>query len=71
MFESDYLALLPRMVLERGLLGQHVVAIAVAETARSHDIALVQRAEVPLTPMAGALASMLLSCARSIGQLAR
>lgn len=71
MFESDYLALLPRMVLERGLLGQHVVAIAVAETARSHDIALVQRAEVPLTPMAGALAAMLLSCARSVGQLAR
>lgn len=71
MFESDYLALLPRMVLERGLLGRHVVEIAVVETARSYDIALVQRTEVPLTPMANALSSMLLSCARSVGQLAR
>lgn len=68
---DNYLALMPRMTLERGLLGQHVAEIRVQERARDYDVALVQRSEVPLTPMANALAAMLTSCARSIGQVTR
>lgn len=66
---TDYLALMPRLMLERGLLGQHVAEIHVRERARDYDVALVQRSEVPLTPMANALAAMLTSCARSVGLL--
>lgn len=66
---TEYLALMPRLVLERHLLGRNVTEIPIRERARSYDVALVQRSEVPLTPTAVALAAMLISCARSIGQV--
>jgi LysR family transcriptional regulator, regulator of abg operon len=69
LLDSDYLALLPRMMLERGLLRRNVAEIRVQESARPQDVALVRRSEVPLTPMANALAAMLTSCARSLGQV--
>jgi len=67
---SDYLALMPRLVLESNLLGQSIVEIKIREQARGYDVALIQRSEVPLVPAAMALAAMLTSCARSVGQVA-
>jgi len=66
---TDYLALLPRLVLERELLGPRLAEIAVRERARSYDVALVWRAGSPPSGPAAELASMLTSCARSMGRV--
>lgn len=61
---SDYLALEPAMLVEHVFFREHLTRLPIAEVAAPLDVCVVQRATVPPTPAAQALASMLSSCAR-------
>jgi LysR family transcriptional regulator of abg operon len=59
LLSTDYLALLPRLVLERGLLPNELVEIKLSDALLQYELCLVQRRSVPLTPLAATLARML------------
>jgi LysR family transcriptional regulator, regulator of abg operon len=63
---SDWLAMVPSVMVEQGLLGSHVQAIALRERAPGFDNCLIHRSESPLTPPAAAFAAMFASCARVV-----
>ncbi|MGU7785087.1 LysR substrate-binding domain-containing protein [Burkholderia sp. PU8-34] len=63
---TDWLALLPAVMVKRGLLGSQVVALHLQEASPKFDNCLVYRADPPLTPAASAFAAMCESCARII-----
>ena len=67
--ETDALALLPRALIEQDLLGPRIAQIHVSERAHRFDVCLVQRSDVPLTPVAAAFAAMCASCARIVSPL--
>jgi len=66
---TDWLALVPAVIVQRGFLGAQVLPIRIKERAHRYDNCLVQRAEPPLTPTAAAFAAMCESCARIVGRL--
>ena len=66
---TDWLALLPAVMVERGLLGTQVVPIRMKERAPRFDNCVVYRAEPPLTPAAAAFAAMCESCARIVARV--
>lgn len=61
---TNWLALLPAVMIENGLLGTEVEAIHLKERAHRFDNCVVYRTEPPLTPAAAAFAAMCQSCAR-------
>lgn len=63
---TDWLALLPAVMVERGLLGSQVVPIRLKERAPGFDNCVVYRSALPLTPAAAAFAAMCESCARVV-----
>jgi DNA-binding transcriptional LysR family regulator len=63
---TNWLALLPAVMVERGLLGVEVASLKLKERAHKFDNCVVYRSEPPLTPAAAAFASMCQSCARII-----
>jgi LysR family transcriptional regulator of abg operon len=63
---TDWLALLPAIMVERGLLGTQVATIRLKERAPRSDNCVVYRTEPPLTPAAAAFAAMCESCARIV-----
>lgn len=65
---TDWLALLPAVMVERGLLGTQVAPIKLKERANLFDNCLVYRADPPLTPAAAAFAAMCESCARIVAR---
>lgn len=65
---TDWLALVPSVMVERGLLGTQVVPMKLKERAPRFENCLVYRTEPPLTPSAAAFAAMCESCARIIGR---
>jgi LysR family transcriptional regulator, regulator of abg operon len=65
---TDWLALLPAVMVERGLLGTQVVPIKLKERSHRFDNCLVYRADPQLTPAAAAFASMCESCARIVAR---
>lgn len=66
---TDWLALLPAVMLERGLLGTQVAPIRLKERAPRSDNCVVYRTEPPLTPAAAAFAAMCESCARIVTRI--
>ena len=66
---TDWLALVPAVIVQRGFLGMQVQPIRIRERAHRYDNCLVRRAEPPLTPAAAAFAAMCESCARIIARL--
>lgn len=68
---TDLLALVPRVMLDQGLLGNRVVPVELEEQAHSFEICLVRRADVSLTPAAAELAAMCESCSRIIAGMGR
>ena len=66
---TDWLALLPAVMVERGLLGTQVVPIRLKERAPRSDNCVVYRTEPPLTPAAAAFAAMCESCARIVARV--
>ncbi|MGH6638218.1 MAG: LysR substrate-binding domain-containing protein [Polaromonas sp.] len=66
---TDWLALLPAVMIERGLLGTQVVPIRLKEHAHGFDNCVVYRTEPPLTPAAAAFAAMCESCARIVARV--
>lgn len=66
LLSTDYLALLPRLVLERGLLPGDLVEIKVSDAVLRYDLCLVQRSTVPLTPLASTLARALTASVASL-----
>ena len=58
--------MVPSVMVEQGLLGSHVRAIALQERAPGFDNCLIHRSETPLTPPAAAFAAMFASCARVV-----
>lgn len=67
---TDWLALLPAVMVERGLLGTQVVQIRLKERAHRFNNCVVHRTEPPLTPAAAAFAAMCESCARIVARVA-
>lgn len=65
---TDWLALVPAVMVERGLLGSQVASLRLKERAPRFENCLVYRTEPPLTPSATAFAAMCESCARIIGR---
>lgn len=66
LLSTDYLALLPRLVLENGLLPKDLVEIRFSDALLHYDLCLVHRSTVPLTPLSATLASMLTSSVTSL-----
>lgn len=66
---TDWLALLPAVLVERGLLGTHVVPIRLKERASGFGNCMVYRNQPPLTPAAAAFAAMCESYARTFARL--
>lgn len=67
---TPWLALLPVVLLQRGLLGSDVVAIDLVEQAPRFSNCIIYRREPQLTPAAQAFAAMCASCARIVGNTA-
>jgi LysR family transcriptional regulator, regulator of abg operon len=65
---TDWLALVPAVIVERGLLGTQVFPIKLKERSHGFDNCLVYRVDPPLTPAAAAFASMCESGARIVGR---
>ncbi len=66
LLSTDYLALLPRLVLENGLLPKDLVEIRFSDALLHYDLCLVHRSTVPLTPLSATLASMLTASVTSL-----
>ncbi|MGE0497765.1 MAG: LysR substrate-binding domain-containing protein [Ramlibacter sp.] len=66
---TDWLALVPAVIVQRGLLGTQLQPIRIRERAHRYDNCLVRRTDPPLTPTAAAFAAMCESCARIIARL--
>ncbi len=66
---TDWLALLPSALIERGLLGTPIVQIKLKEKAPQTDNCLLYRTDPPLTPAASSFAAMCESCARIMASL--
>ena len=65
---TDWLALVPAVMLQQDLLGRDVVAIALQETAPVFDNCLLYKAESPLTEPAQIFAGMCQSFSRVLAQ---
>jgi DNA-binding transcriptional LysR family regulator len=63
---TDWLALLPAVLVERGLLGSQIVPIRLKERPHRFNNCLIYRSDPPLTPAAAAFAAMCESCARIV-----
>jgi len=61
---TDWLAIVPGAMVERGLMGPDVVALRLAESPPRFDNCLLHRADTVLSPAAAAFAAMAASCAR-------
>jgi len=66
---TDWLALVPSVLVDRGLLGIRVVTLALRERTSGSDNSVVYRADTPLTPAASAFAAMCESGARVVAKL--
>lgn len=66
---TDWLALLPSILVERGLLGVPIDVISVREKTSGSDNSLIYRADTPLSRPAAAFAAMCESCARVLVKL--
>lgn len=64
---TDWLAMVPAALVERGLLGVDIRAIKLQESPPSFDNCVVFRREPELSPAAQAFAAMCESCARIVG----
>ena len=64
---TDWLAMVPAALVERGLLGVDIRAIKLQESPPSFDNCVVFRREPGLSPAAQAFAAMCESCARIVG----
>ncbi|KAB0639957.1 LysR family transcriptional regulator [Burkholderia stagnalis] len=62
--ETDWLSLEPSIVTRYRLFGGELESIAIAERAAESSVSVLQRASVPLTPVAQELATMIVSYAR-------
>jgi len=63
---TDWLALVPEVLVDRGLLGIQLASIHVREPTAGSDNGVIYRADTPLTPAAAAFAAMCESCARIV-----
>lgn len=63
---TDWMAMVPAVLLEKGLLGVGLSALHLQEPAPRFANCLVQRREPPLSPAAQAFAAMCQSCARAM-----
>jgi LysR family transcriptional regulator of abg operon len=61
---TDWLALLPAVMVDLRLLGVDIEIIRIRERAHKFDNCIVYRSQMPLTPAAAAFALMCQSCAR-------
>ncbi len=68
---TDWLALVPSVLVNRGLLGLQVVTLSLKEWTSGSDNSVVYRADTPLTATASAFAAMCESGARIVTQLSR
>lgn len=63
---SDWLAMVPSVLVAQGFLGAHVAPIMLKEQAPRFENCVVHRVDSPLTPAATAFAAMFASCARVV-----
>ena len=66
---TDWLAVVPSVLIERGLLGTQVIRIAIRERPPRFDNCIVHRSEPPLTEPAAAFAVMCESGARIVSRM--